>query len=248
MTRPQRQAVRYLLLDVEGTTTPIAFVHEVLFPYARTHTRSYLLTNSDLPEVREDIASLRTEHARDLQQNLSPPELLDGAREDRVDSIVSYIHGLIDRDRKSTGLKALQGKIWRAGYADGTLRATLYPDVWPAFERWRRAELRIAIFSSGSVEAQQLLFAHSDAGDATQFISQYFDTNAGPKTASESYGRIATALQVLPEEILFVSDVVAELDAAKAAGVQTLLCVRPGNKPQPTGHHRAIHSFEEILN
>jgi len=211
--------VRGILLDIEGTTTPIAFVHEVLFSYARAHARGFL--TKDLDEVRADVALLREEHAADKSNNLQPPE-----------SIPDYIDWLIDRDRKSTALKSLQGKIWRQGYLDGSLKSQVFADVAPAFERWRRAGLKIGIFSSGSVLAQQLLFAHTDAGDLTGFIDDYFDTNVGKKGDAESYRKIATAMDLELSEILFISDVVAELEAAQESGMRTLLSIRPGNSPQ----------------
>lgn len=242
----QHAGIRCLLLDIEGTTTPIAFVHSVLFPYARTHVKSFLTTYLDSPEVRDDIASLASEHTRDAQQRLDPPDLLENPRSDRIASLASYVQWLIDRDRKSPGLKSLQGKIWAQGYKDGTLRAPLYADVLPAFERWRQAGLRIAIFSSGSVAAQKLLFAHTDNEDVTQFISAYFDTSTGPKVSGESYARIASSLDLEPSQILFVSDVTAELDAAASVGMRTSLCIRPGNHPQPATQHHAIHSFDRI--
>jgi enolase-phosphatase E1 len=225
--------VRGILLDIEGTTTPIAFVHEVLFSYARTHARDFLRDNQDSEEVRADVALLHEEHASDKSNNLEPPE-----------SIADYIDWLIDRDRKSTGLKSLQGKIWRQGYLAGSLKSQVFADVAPAFERWRAAGLRISIFSSGSVLAQQLLFAHTDAGDLTKFIDGYFDTNVGKKGEAESYRKIAVAMDLKPSEILFVSDVVAELEAAKEAGMKTLLSIRPGNSPQEWP--QAIHSFDEV--
>ena len=225
--------VRGILLDIEGTTTPIAFVHEVLFSYARAHAKDFLRNNQDSDEVRADIALLREEHAADQNKNLQPPE-----------SIADYIDWLIDRDRKSTGLKSLQGKIWRQGYLDGSLKSQVFADVAPALERWRAAGLTISIFSSGSVLAQQLLFAHTDAGDLTKFIDDYFDTNVGKKGEPESYRKIAAALNLEPGEILFISDVVAELEAAKEAGMRTLLSVRPGNLPQKWPH--VIRSFDEV--
>ena len=225
--------VRGILLDIEGTTTPIAFVHEVLFSYARTHARDFLRNNQDSDDVRADVALLREEHASDKSNNLEPPE-----------SIADYIDWLIDRDRKSTGLKSLQGKIWRQGYRDGSLKSQVFADVAPAFQRWRAAGLKISIFSSGSVLAQQLLFAHTDAGDLTKFIDGYFDTNVGKKAEAESYRKIAVAMDLKPSEILFISDVVAELEAAKEAGMKTLLSIRPGNSLQEWP--QAIHSFDEV--
>jgi len=225
--------VRGILLDIEGTTTPIAFVHEVLFSYARAHARDFLKHNQDLEEVRADITLLREEYAADKSNNLQPPE-----------SIADYIDWLIDRDRKSTGLKSLQGKIWRQGYLEGTLKSQVFADVAPALERWHASGLRISIFSSGSVLAQQLLFAHTDAGDLTKFIDDYFDTNVGKKGEAESYRKIAAALNLQPGEILFISDVVTELEAAKEAGMKTLLSVRPGNSPQEWP--QKIRSFDEV--
>lgn len=152
----------------------------------------------------------------------------------------------MERDRKSTGLKSLQGKIWEEGYRSGELRSEVYPDVRPALERWRGQGLDIAIFSSGSVQAQQSLFRHTTAGDLTRFIRAYFDTTTGPKHAPESYTRIAASLECTPPKVLFLSDVAAELDAARAAGLRTGLCVRqPGSVP-PSGPHPTIHAFDEI--
>ena len=225
--------LRGILLDIEGTTTPIAFVHEVLFSYARTHARDFLERNKDSNDVQADVALLREEHANDLSQNLNPPE-----------SIPDYIRWLIDRDRKSTGLKSLQGKIWKQGYEDGTLKSQVFADVAPALERWHAAGLRISIFSSGSVLAQQLLFAHTEAGDLTKFIDDYFDTNVGKKGEPESYRRIAAALNLPPGEIVFISDVVAELEAAKTAGMKTWLAIRPGNSPQYWPE--AINTFDAV--
>src|SRR5438034_772380 len=183
--------IRGILLDIEGTVTPISFVHEVLFPYARARVSDYLAAHFEGAEVMSDLARLREEHAFDVREGREPPPLLDASSEAAIDSFVSYIFWLMDRDRKSPGLKSLQGKIWEQGYANGTLTAPLYADVLPAIKKARVAGLKIAIFSSGSVFAQRLLFAHSDAGDITKLIDQYFDTSTGPKTASESYGRIS---------------------------------------------------------
>ena len=223
--------IRGILLDIEGTTTPIAFVHEVLFSYARQHLRGYLTKHFDDEDVRADIRLL---HAED-------------AFADDLDSVVAHVNRLIDLDRKSTGLKSLQGKIWHEGYSEGTLRAQVYADVAPAFARWRVAGLDVSIFSSGSVLAQQLLFAHTEAGDLTPFISHYFDTGVGKKGDPESYRRIAEQIGLPPSEILFVSDVVTELAAAREAGMETALSIRPGNQPQESPEqYRIILSFDEL--
>jgi enolase-phosphatase E1 len=232
--------IRGVVLDIEGTTTPIAFVHDVLFSYARTHVKSFLTKHAE--EVHNDVELLREEHAADLRNGNQPPPLTT-----EIDSVVNYVNWLIDLDRKSTGLKSLQGKIWHEGYADGTLRAQVFPDVAPAFARWRTKGLTISIFSSGSVLAQQLLFAHTEAGDLTSFISNYFDTSVGKKGDAESYRRIAETIGLAPSELLFVSDITTELAAANEAGMKTVLSIRPGNQPQQHAEqYQTIESFDEL--
>ena len=233
--------VRGILLDIEGTTTPIAFVHDVLFSYARDHAHQFLIANIRSDEVRKDMSTLYEEHALDVVNDNNPPALTE-----EIDSLTAYIDWLIEYDRKSTGLKSLQGKIWRQGYDEGTLKSQVFADVVPALERWHEAGLNISIFSSGSVLAQQLLFAHTEAGDLTRFINNYFDTNTGKKSDAESYRKIAAALNLQTREVVFISDVVSELDAAKEAGMRTLLSIRPGNALQPATNHKAIKSFDEI--
>jgi len=224
--------IRAILLDIEGTTTPIAFVQQVLFPYARARVHDYL--------EQGDIALLRAEYAAEPPA----PDLPAWNPE-------AYVYWLMDRDRKSTALKALQGRIWEAGYRTGDLKGKgeVYPDVRPAFERWHASGKTIAIFSSGSVQAQRNLFANTTAGDLSAFLSAYFDTTTGPKHEAISYRKIATSLGCSPLEILFVSDVVAELDAARAAEVRTAWCVREIQSripdPNPTTHPR-VHSFAEL--
>jgi enolase-phosphatase E1 len=236
--------IRCILLDIEGTTTPIAFVHEVLFSYARSRVRDYLSERSGAEELLADLAQLRQEHDVDLKAGLQPPIIQDGPE---IDSFVAYINWLMDRDRKSPGLKSLQGKIWKQGYLDGILKAQLFADVAPALERWRSAGLQVSIFSSGSALAQKLLFAHTEAGDLTGSITNYFDTTVGSKTEVESYRRIAAALTLRTADVLFISDIVTELDAASEAGMQALLSVRPGNHPQTsTAQYRIIESFDEV--
>jgi enolase-phosphatase E1 len=225
---------RALLLDIEGTTTPISFVHDVLFPYAREHFKTYLEQHS--ARIAADLERLREEHEYDVQSGLLPPPLVE-----------SYIYWLMDQDRKSPALKSLQGKIWEYGYHDGSLFATVFDDVPRAFARWIRNGQTVNIFSSGSVLAQQLLFRHTKAGDLTSCISHYFDTSVGKKTERSSYVRILEELQLSGTEVHFISDVVAELDAAADAGMKTSLCVRPGNQPQPaTTRHEVIGSLAEI--
>lgn len=240
--------IRGILLDIEGTTTPISFVHEILFSYARAALQDYLGAHWTSPEVVADVARLRDEQAADIEQQLNPPTLVQGTVADEIGSVAAYLNWLIDRDRKSSSLKSLQGKIWQRGYLDGTLQAELFADVPTALKRWQRVALSINIFSSGSALAQQLLFAHTEAGDLTGFIDNYFDTTIGAKTEIESYRRIAELLRLPAQSILFISDVVAELDAAGLAGMETVLCVRPGNAPQSGGvQHGRVHTFEGLL-
>ena len=235
------------LLDIEGTTTPLDFVYRALFPYARSHLRQFLSRHLLFPEVGADIAELHEEHRTDTEQGLNPPRLCDNTPEEELASVAEYIEWLMDRDRKSTSLKSLQGRIWEEGYKRGELRGQVFDDVPRALERWQKQEKKISIFSSGSVLAQKLLFTHATAGDLSRHISHYFDTTAGSKTDKRSYQKIASVLQLMPSEIVLISDVSIELDAARSAGMHTLLCLRPGNRPQPASTHMLIQTLDEVF-
>jgi enolase-phosphatase E1 len=235
-----------ILLDIEGTTTPIAFVTQTLFPYARAHLRSYLERHGDSPQYLALLPRFRQEHGADAQAQLDVPpwsEIGAGARA----SVEAYVEWLMARDRKSPALKELQGHIWEEGYRNGELIAPVFPDVPPAFERWRAAGTDIGIFSSGSVLAQRWLFRCSSAGDLSPYLCCHFDTHTGAKNAATSYERIARETGQPPSDILFVSDVAAELDAARAAGMKTLLALRPGNPPQSEHDHSVVTTFD-LLN
>lgn len=235
---------RLYLLDVEGTTSPISLVSEQLFPYARKHLRGYMRQHAGEPEVAADLALLAEENRAEPAAD-APKFEGDG-----VEPAGDYLLWLMDRDRKSTALKSLQGKIWKSGFGAGQLVGTVFPDVPEALARWTSSprEARVAIYSSGSVEAQRLLFRHSSAGDLTPFLSGYFDTRVGAKTAAESYRAIAEAVGLAADDILFVSDRVRELDAAWEAGCLTRLSVREGNPVvSDDGGHSAVCSFAEIL-
>jgi enolase-phosphatase E1 len=237
-----------ILLDIEGTTTPISFVHEVLFTYARASLKEYVSAHWDSSDLGADFAKLRDEHKHDAEQQLNPPPLTQETDEDQIPSLVAYLNWLIDQDRKSPALKSIQGKIWREGYLDGTLKAELFDDVPAAMTRWRQAGLSINVFSSGSALAQELLFGHTIAGDFTGFIDNYFDTTVGSKGDVESYRRIAASLNLPPKSVVFISDVVSELDAARLAGMKTVLSVRPGNPPQSGGEsHDQVQNFASLL-
>ena len=226
-----------VLLDIEGTTTPITFVTETLFPYARLHLPRYFEDHSGTPEVRRAVTRLRDEYEVDRKKGEPLPEW----------SPLAYLEWLMDRDRKSPALKDLQGRVWEEGYRNGTLVGQVYDDVPAALARWRDAGIAVGIYSSGSVRAQQWLFRRSTAGDLTPLLSWHFDTGVGAKREPASYTRIAHDVNVAAGDILFVSDVAAELDAARTAGLQTALIVRPGNPPQPDTGHRVVHSLADLF-
>ena len=213
-----------------------------MFPYARARVQEFIERHGAEPDVRADLTALYAEHVAEPPGPQLPPPWRDDTQ-----SVVAYVHWLMDRDRKSTGLKSLQGKIWEAGYRAGDVRGQVYADVAPALARWQGHGRDIAIFSSGSVQAQQCLFANSTAGDLRPFIRAYFDTTTGPKTAPQSYERIAEGLEQLPAQVLFLSDMAAELDAARLAGLHTRLCVRPPAPVPPSSGHPVIRTFDEVL-
>jgi enolase-phosphatase E1 len=246
---------RVYLLDVEGTTSPISLVSEQLFPYARKHLEAYLREHWSEAETQSDLVLLIEENRLESDENqvlrLAQDDKASGIGEQsiaetEIDSVIAYLLWLMDRDRKSTALKSLQGRIWKSGYLAGELVGTVFPDVAEALARWTTTA-KVAIYSSGSVEAQKLIFRYSSAGDLTPFISAYFDTRTGAKTSVDSYWAIAAATSVAASEILFVSDLLRELDPAREAGCMTRLSVREGNAPVgETQGHAQVRSFEEI--
>jgi len=239
--------VRAILLDIEGTTTPIDFVTKTLFPYASRKLEGFLRENAAAGEVRALIQELRAQHAVDERNGLKPPGWRDDSEEERLRSSTTYGQWLISRDSKCTPLKALQGKIWQQGYASGELQGEVYPDVPPAFERWKRQEKRICIYSSGSVLAQQLLFGSVATGDLTRYISAFFDTRVGAKSEAESYRKIAAAVSQEPKDFLFVSDAWKEIEAARAAGTEALLCERGGQECALKSTEQVIRNFDGIF-
>lgn len=237
--RLHEHGVSVVLLDIEGTTTPMSFVYEVLFPYARARLQGYLRAHASDDELRDVLATLRVEWQEDAKTADKPP---DWALAD-IPAAARYLEWLMDRDRKSPSLKRIQGDIWKVGFDAGELRGELFPDVAPALARWKASGVDVAIYSSGSVLGQKLIFA-----DLLPMISAFFDTAVGPKRSVESYRRIARELQRPAGQVLFVSDVPEELNAALDAGCQILLAVRPGNRPVDGPETLdEISSFEEIL-
>lgn len=231
-----------LLLDIEGTTTPIDFVHKVLFPYARRHIGAFV--GEHLAELGPEVIASKKEAEADIEAG----KYENGFDPGSPGSVAAYLEFLIDNDRKSTPLKSIQGMVWKHGYESGELVSQVFEDVPRAFERWSAEGTSVNIYSSGSALAQVLLFRHSDQGDLTEFIDNYFDTHIGHKREQASYAAIASRLLCEPPDIVFVSDVDAELDAARAAGMETRLSVRDGNPPQANeGGHPVIRSLDELF-
>ncbi|MDR6672963.1 acireductone synthase [Xanthomonas sp. 1678] len=226
---------RVILTDIEGTTSSISFVKDVLFPYARRALPGFVREHGQQPQVRQWLDAVATE--------------CGGICSDEV--IVETLQGWIDQDRKHTALKALQGMIWETGYRDGDYRAHFYPEVAALLQAWHAAGMPLYVYSSGSVPAQKQFFGYSEAGDLTGLVSGWFDTEIGGKREADSYRNIVAAIGVPAAQIVFLSDVVEELDAARDAGLQTRLLDRLEDYPQPRtgqathGHARA-ENFQQI--
>jgi enolase-phosphatase E1 len=219
LTEPSFEGIAFVLLDIEGTTTPISFVYDTLFPYARTRLRSFVEERATDPDAAHALSLLRQEREGDPTAASSV-------------SIADYAELLMDRDSKSPGLKALQGLIWQEGYSSDALHGIVFDDVPEALRGWRAAGIRAAIYSSGSVLAQRLIFSTTQFGDLTTLFDGFFDTAVGPKREAKSYREIGRRLGCAPRGILFVSDVMPELMAATEAGCQAALIIRPGNPSQ----------------
>ncbi len=220
-----------ILTDIEGTTSSISFVKDVLFPYARERLPAFVVTHADDPEVQHW-----------LHEAAKEADLVSAGQQEIVDLLVEWI----DADRKSTALKALQGMIWQDGYASGEYRAHVYPEVAAKLRAWQADGKRLYVYSSGSIAAQKLFFGYSEAGDLTPLFSGYFDTTSGPKREAASYARIAAAIGAEPREILFLSDIVEELDAAAAAGLRTTLLARAPSTCPANGRHACVGDFDTV--
>jgi len=225
--------LRCILMDIEGTIVPIAFVRDVLFPYAKERLATFLHEHRDDQDVRHWILLCQDTIAQ--EQGSWPND----------DSLVAILHRWMAQDRKHTGLKGVQGMIWEEGYRKGAFAPELYEDVIDALLMWRANGLQLALYSSGSEQAQRLLFSHTTKGDVTGFFGHFFDTAVGPKTDAASYRRIAERLALPPSSILFLSDAEPELDAATAAGFGCIQIVRPGT--QAGTHHPIASDFRDII-
>jgi enolase-phosphatase E1 len=226
MTDP---AIRAVVTDIEGTTSSLSFVKDVLFPFARRRMAGFVQERAGDPAVRRLLADTAQAAGRPL----------------RDDEAVLQLLAWMDEDRKATPLKALQGLIWEEGYRSGAFVAHVYEDAVRRLREWRERGLGLYVYSSGSVHAQQLLFGHTAHGDLTPLFAGWFDTRIGAKQEAESYRRIADAIGLAPEAILFLSDVTAELDAAAAVGLATCLLVREG-QPETETDHLVAQDFDEI--
>lgn len=217
-----------IITDIEGTTSRISFVTEVLFPYARQHLPAFVRIQQHQPEVAQELAAVR--------QQLQAPDA-------DIEQCIQALLGWLDADQKITPLKSLQGMIWRAGYEQGHFTGHVYPDVIAQLQAWHAKGIKLYIYSSGSVAAQQLLFKYSDAGDLTPLLSGYFDTHIGAKRELASYAAILQQLQLPPTQVLFLSDVVAELDPARQLGIATVQLIR---EQQTAADHPIAHDFYQI--
>ncbi|MDQ0008075.1 enolase-phosphatase E1 [Luteibacter jiangsuensis] len=222
--------IRAVLTDIEGTTSSIDFVKDVLFPYARKHLPAYVETHTDEAEVQHWLHEAAKEAG-----------IMEATRGEIIDLLIRWI----DEDRKSTALKALQGMIWREGYESGVYVSHMYPEVADRLRAWHAQGLKLYVYSSGSVPAQKLLFGFTGDGDLTPLFSGYFDTQTGHKREVESYRRIAGAIGLPPAQVLFLSDIREELDAARDAGMRTTQLVRPPLSMTDNGHP-AVTDFNAI--
>ncbi|MFC0228887.1 acireductone synthase [Serratia aquatilis] len=221
--------IRAIVTDIEGTTSDIRFVHQVLFPYARERLGEFIRNHFDEAEVAAPLAALREEIAQPDADN---------------EQLIATLYRFMDEDCKSTALKALQGIIWRSGYLNGDFKGHLYAEVAEQLAIWQQQGLKLYVYSSGSVEAQKLLFGYSDAGDLQPLFSGYFDTHVGAKRETASYQNIARAIGIPPAELLFLSDIHQELDAAQAAGWHTCQLIRDAADPQ--SRHPQVNRFDHI--
>ncbi|XP_051124935.1 probable bifunctional methylthioribulose-1-phosphate dehydratase/enolase-phosphatase E1 1 isoform X2 [Andrographis paniculata] len=241
---------RCIVLDIEGTTTPISFVTDVLFPYARHNVRKHLELTYDTDETQDDIKLLRSQVQEDLANGVvgAVPIPADGRKEEVIAAIVANVEAMIKADRKITSLKQLQGHIWRTGFQSKEMETIVFDDVPDALEKWHDHGIKVYIYSSGSRLAQRLLFGNTNYGDLRKYLCGFFDTTVGNKKETKSYIEIMESLGVDdPSEILFVTDVYPEATAAKAAGLDVIISIRPGNGALPENHgFRTVNSFAEI--
>ena len=234
-------ALSAVVLDIEGTTCPVDFVAAILFPYAANHLQAHLQRHGETAALQELLHLVWAAWAKESDPTAPP---LPQRRQPTA--TVAYLQWLITQDRKFTPLKDLQGQIWADGYSNGDLLAPLFADVAPALVAWRGQGLRLAVYSSGSVQAQQLLYGHTNAGDLRDHFERWYDTKLGPKRQNSSYIALCADLGLTPATILFVSDSNAELAAAAEAGLQVCGCQRPGNPESIADRWPAVQQFADL--
>jgi enolase-phosphatase E1 len=237
--------VRGILLDIEGTTSSISFVHDTMFPFVLERLDEFLAGQF----AGDDVQSACEQIAKDAGQTSLAQWQATRPERNTSQIVAEEVRRLMASDVKATGLKALQGLIWHEGFNSGQLKSHVYPDVLPAIERWKAAGIDVRIYSSGSIAAQKLFFGHvENVGNCLHLFSGHYDTTIGGKKESQSYQRIAEDWGLPPADILFISDIAAELEAARTAGLQTLASIRPGNSPlADTGDLACITSFEQVV-
>ncbi|XP_042879617.1 enolase-phosphatase E1-like [Penaeus japonicus] len=247
------EGVDVIMLDIEGTTTSISFVKDELFPYVRREVRNHLEATWEEEETKADVAALTCQVRKDLAAGVNGCHALPGdggGREPLLDALVANVFAMMDADRKVAALKTLQGHMWRRAYHTGVVQGHVYEDVVPALKAWKAAGKKLIIYSSGSVAAQKLLFAHSVHGDILHLFDGHYDTAVGPKVESESYTAILRRLRCDPASLLFVTDLAKEAWAARAAGVHVVLSVREGTAPlsaEDRATFPTISSFAQFL-
>lgn len=246
------EGVKALIVDIEGTTTPIGFVKETLFPYAEENVESFLTKRYDDEETQQDIKALQELAAKDKADGVEGVVEIpkEGSKEDIIKAVVDNVKWQMDEDRKTTALKQLQGHIWREGYKTGQIKAELFEDVGPALQQIVEEGVNVYVYSSGSVEAQKLLFGNTEEGDLLELFTDFFDTTIGNKKDSGSYKKIVEKIGVSPEEILFLTDTPEEATAASKAGLRSALVARDGNEELTEEHFQnflVIESFGELF-
>ena len=234
--------IRGILLDIEGTVSPVSFVYEVLFPFARNNAESFLTRTAKSAGTKHALKLM----AKDAGFGSFEDWCASDPDKSQIELVLAEVYQLMDNDIKATGLKELQGLIWEEGYASGVLNSVVFDDVPVALSDWWKQGLSIRIYSSGSATAQKVFFENTNIGDLTCFLRGYYDTTSGGKREQSSYLEIADAFELSPSEIVFFSDVPAELDAAAAAGMQTRLVIRKGNAPAGEHNHVALRSLLEF--
>ena len=239
--------ITHLLLDIEGTTCPVSFVSEVLFPYARQSLSSFLIEHRNDINLAHLLESAEQEWDADSSSDsINLRKRTKDAGLTPTNAIRMYFEHLIDIDRKSTALKDLQGRIWKNGYERGEITSQLFNETTESLRRWHSKKLSLSVYSSGSIQAQKLLYSHTEGGDLEHLFDHWFDTHTGSKKEVESYLRIAKEINSKSSNILFISDNGDECDAAKASGMQTLFSLRDGNPDQNPRGHRVIKSLNDV--